>query len=58
MEASSDRFSIGTMTCDVVSDGTFTYHEPGTTFFASPARSELGEALRQAGIRSKTGRSW
>ena len=41
------RFELGSFGCTVVSDGSFTYHNPAQVFFASAPEQELKTVLRE-----------
>ena len=41
------RFELGNLKCIVVSDGSFTYHNPAQVFFANAPEQELEQVLRE-----------
>jgi glyoxylase-like metal-dependent hydrolase (beta-lactamase superfamily II) len=44
------RFTIGTIDCTIVSDGSFTYHEPAPIMFCNAAPAERNQVLSAHGI--------
>jgi glyoxylase-like metal-dependent hydrolase (beta-lactamase superfamily II) len=44
------RFQLGSLECAVVSDGTNTYHNPASSFFANAPQELLEQALREQGL--------
>lgn len=48
------EFTVGDVECAVVSDGSFAYPDPGTSFFVNADRDELATALRRHGIDLET----
>lgn len=44
------RFSVGSLDCLIVNDGTYTYHEPGQLMFENAPRPQLAAALQAHGI--------
>jgi glyoxylase-like metal-dependent hydrolase (beta-lactamase superfamily II) len=47
MSNKSYHFKLGTFDCIVVSDGTFTYHNPAQMFFANAPKERLDQVLRK-----------
>ena len=50
MSTGNRRFRIGEFECAIVSDGTFSYPQPGRMFFANAPAGELADALAEFGI--------
>src|SRR5438105_7498821 len=48
--ARAHRFTIGSIACTIVSDGTFAYHEPAPLMFANAPRAELDSVVRGQGV--------
>jgi glyoxylase-like metal-dependent hydrolase (beta-lactamase superfamily II) len=53
MSNKSYRFKVGTFDCIVVSDGTFTYHNPAQMFFANARKERLDQVLRKHNLNAE-----
>ena len=58
MDKAAYHFQVGTFKCIVISDGTFTYSNPGPTLFANAPRESLEQALRQHGLELDQWKEW